>query len=94
MKTCRYSTNWMGPVSYQWTKKHGEHWAAGRIDIRGNTKSEYGDEISLPMMTIGDWQRLSRWLDTYTTETPVSLDILLEAYYNEGYAEITWWKKK
>jgi len=92
--SCRYSTNWMGPVSYQWIKQHGNHWAAGRIDIRGNTESEYGEEISLPMMTTGDWQRLSRWLDTYTTETPVSLDILLEAYYNEGYAEITWWKKK
>ena len=94
MKTCRYSTNWMGPVSYSWTRENGEFWAAGRIDIRGNTESEYGAEISLPMMSTNDWNRLSHWLNSYKTVDPVTLDVLLEAYYNDGYAEIRWWKKK
>ena len=92
--TCRYSTNWMGPVSLKWIKQHGEHWATGRIDIRGNTESDYGDEIGLPMMCVDDWNKLSKWLDTYNTETPVALDKLLEDYYNDGYKEITWWRDR
>lgn len=35
--SCRYNTNWMGPINVLWTRKNGEHWATGRIDIRGNT---------------------------------------------------------
>ena len=34
--SCRYNTNWMGPISLLWTQKNGEHWATGRIDIRGS----------------------------------------------------------
>ena len=68
--SCRYNTNWMGPISLLWTQKNGEHWATGRIDIRGNTESAYGDEISLPMMLAEDWNRFSKWLDTYATEQP------------------------
>jgi hypothetical protein len=82
----------MGPISLNWTKNHGDHWACGRIDIRGNTESAHGDEIGLPMMLAEDWDRLSKWLDTYTTESPVTLDKLLEDYYTDGYKEITWWK--
>jgi len=84
----------MGPISLLWTQKNGEHWCAGRIDIRGNTESEHGDEIGLPMMLAEDWNRLSHWLNSYKTVDPVTLDVLLEAYYNDGYAEIRWWKKK
>jgi len=92
--SCRYSTNWMGPISLLWTKKHGEHWAAGRIDIRGNTESAYGDEIRLPMMLAEDWNRFSKWLDTYATEQPATRDKILEDYYNDGYKEITWWRDR
>ena len=88
--SCRYSTNWMGPISLLWTKKHGEHWAAGRIDIRGS----HEDEISLPMMLAEDWNRFSKWLDTYATEQPATLDKILEDYYNDGYKEITWWRER
>jgi hypothetical protein len=84
----------MGPISLLWTKKHGEHWASGRIDIRGNTESAYGDEIRLPMMLAEDWNRFSKWLDTYSTEQPATLDKILEDYYNDGYKEITWWREK
>ena len=92
--SCRYSTNWMGPISLLWTQKNGEHWAAGRIDIRGNTESAYGDEIRLPMMLAEDWDRFSKWLDTYSTEQPATLDKILEDYYNDGYKEITWWRDR
>lgn len=87
--SCRYSTIWMGPINPLWTQKNGEHWAAGRIDIRGS----HEDEISLPMMLAEDWNRLSIWLSAYTTKSPVKLDKLLEDYYNDGYKQITWWKE-
>ena len=88
--SCRYNTNWMGPISLLWTKKNGEHWATGRIDIRGS----HEDEISLPMMLAEDWNRLSKWLDTYATEQPETLDKILEDYYNDGYKQITWWRDR
>jgi hypothetical protein len=90
MKTCRYSTIWMGPISLLWTQKNGEHWAAGRIDIRGSHEGE----ISLPMMLAEDWNRLSIWLSAYTTEQPATLDKILEDYYNDGYKQITWWRER
>ena len=88
--SCRYNTNWMGPISVLWTRKNGEHWATGRIDIRGNTESE----IRLPVMLIEDWNRFSKWLDTYATEQPATLDKILEDYYNDGYKQITWWRER
>ena len=83
-----YSTNWMGPINYDWVKTHGEHWAGGRIDIFPD-----GGEIGLPVMHAEDWNRLTAWLNQYKTAEPVALDDILEAYYNDGYAEIRWWKK-
>lgn len=83
-----YSTNWMGPINHEWVKTNGEHWSAGRIDIFPD-----GGEIGLPAMHSEDWNRLSKWLDQYQTAEPVALDTILEAYYNDGYAEIRWFKK-
>lgn len=88
--SCRYNTNWMGPISALWTRKNGEQWATGRIDIRGS----HEDEISLPMMLVEDWNRFSKWLDTYATEQPAALDKILEDYYNDGYKQITWWRDR
>lgn len=88
--SCRYNTNWMGPISLLWTRKNGEHWATGRIDIRGS----HEDEISLPMMLAEDWNRFSKWLDNYATEQPATLDKILEDYYNDGYKQITWWRDR
>jgi hypothetical protein len=80
----------MGPISLLWTQKNGEHWATGRIDICGS----HEDEISLPMMLAEDWNRFSKWLDTYATEQPATLDKILEDYYNDGYKQITWWRDR
>jgi hypothetical protein len=44
-------------------------------------------------MHVEDWNRITAWLNQYKTAQPVALDDILEAYYNDGYAEIRWWKK-
>jgi hypothetical protein len=37
-----------------------------------------------------DWNRFSKWLDSYKTETVETLDKILESYYNDGNPTITW----
>jgi hypothetical protein len=46
------------------------------------------------MMLAEDWNRFSKWLDTYATEQPATLDKILEDYYNDGYKQITWWRER
>lgn len=77
--TITYSTNWMGPINYDWIEKHGIGWSAGRIDIYG-TESHYPEEISLPPMRSEDWNRFSNWLDEFSTETPWTFDELVSEY--------------
>ena len=86
----RYSTNWMGPVSYDWVAENGDYWACGRIDIYG-TDSAYPDEYSLNMMHQEDWVRFSKWLDTFKTETQWTFEGLM-AEYEETNPPIRWWK--
>lgn len=87
----RYSTNWMGPVSYDWTKKHGEGWCVGRIDVYG-TGSDYPEELDLPMMRAEDWGRFSDWLDTVKTDFMWTLEQLVDQYEKTN-PRITWWKE-
>src|SRR6056297_3195876 len=47
-----------------------EHWAGGRIDIRGLDISKYHEgraEYSLPIMDFESWTRLTNWLNGYKT---------------------------
>lgn len=83
----------MGPVNYNWIQINGDNWSAGRIDIRGNTVSAYGDEVALPLMHSEDWHKLSEWLDNFTSEEPQTLDQILETYYSEGNAAIRWFNR-
>jgi len=85
-----YSTNWMGPVSLDWTQKHGDHWAAGRIDIYG-TDSEYPEEYALNMMHQQDWSKLTRWLDFFCTKEVMPYEELI-AEYEKVHGKITWWQ--
>ena len=66
-----------------------QHWSGGRIDIYG-TESAFPEEIGLPVMLGKDWNRFSKWLDSYKTETVETLDQILESYYNDGNPTITW----
>mgnify|MGYP001117803802 CR=1 FL=1 len=62
-----YSTNWMGPINEDWIAKHGDYWAAGRIDIYGVEGEHYPLEYSLPPMHVQDWNALSFFLDRLYT---------------------------
>ena len=52
----------MGPISMDWIKKHGEHWAGGRIDIYGPWA--YPQEYALPIMHREDFVRFGQWLES------------------------------
>lgn len=56
-----------------------EHWAGGRIDVRG-TGNPYGEELSLPIMHGEDFNRFSDWLDTFETDFIWNLDQIVELY--------------
>lgn len=86
----RYSTNWMGPVNYDWVKEHGEGWCIGRIDVSG-TDSDYPEELALPMMRAEDWGRFSDWLDTVETDFMWTLTQLVDQYEKTN-PRITWWE--
>ena len=88
----RYHTNWMGPVNGDWIKKNGDHWAGGRIDVRG-TDDPYGDEIGLPIMNSEDWYNFSEWLKTFETEEIWTLEEIVKMYERVN-PEIRWWKEK
>jgi hypothetical protein len=78
-------------------RKAGEHYkmelitdnySCGRIDVRG-TGDPYGEEIGVPPMLSLDWARFSRWLDTFETDAPWTLDQLVELYERTN-PKITW----
>ena len=84
-----YSTNWMGPINTDWIAEHGDYWAAGRIDVYG--EEGYPSEIALPPMHDRDWERFSRWLETFETEFVWPLTLLV-AEYEKTHQPILWVK--
>lgn len=87
-----YWLNWMGPINREWIQTNGDYWASGRIDV-----SPGNDEIGVPIMHSDDWQKFCIWLDNLTTKEQkiLSLDKILELYYNDGNSnKIVWWKKE
>ena len=84
----RYSTNWMGPVNYDWTQKNGNHWAGGRIDVYGN--GDYPDEIGLPIMHVDDYGHFSEWLDSFTSIDMWTLEELVRLFEKQTKATIRW----
>jgi hypothetical protein len=87
-----YSTNWMGPISLDWIKTHGDHWAGGRIDVYG-TGDDYPNELALPTMHEDDWQTFSAWLELFETEKMYTLDQLI-VEYEKTHPPIRWHKER
>ena len=85
-----YSTNWMGPINSDWIAEHGEHWAAGRIDIYGVPGEHYPIEYGLPPMHVEDWNALSDWLDEFESEKQVPYDELIALFENYYGKKIRW----
>lgn len=83
----RYSTflkRWIEPEEIV------ENWKGGRIDVYG---LDYPTEIGLPVMRAESWNRFSQWLAQFSSETILTLDELLDLYYNETSSKIEWYKE-
>ena len=76
----QYRTNWMGPINSDWIAKHGDHWAAGRIDIYGVPNEHYPIEYGLPPMHVEDWGALSHWLDHHVTSELWTYEELIDTF--------------
>ena len=86
-------TRWSGFLKKEITVEEiKQEYRGGRIDIYG-TEDGFPEEIALPVMLGEDWNRFSKWLDSYKTETVKTLDEIIESYYNDGNNEIRWWKE-
>jgi uncharacterized protein YozE (UPF0346 family) len=97
MSRVRYSTNFMGPISLNWYKDRGLNWetepySAGRLDFWNPfSDSMFSDEMSVPPMRSEDWHRLSKWLDTFSSEKVLTLDEIVEEYEKTN-PKIRWWQ--
>jgi hypothetical protein len=67
-----------------------EHYAGGRIDIRGDTESLYGDEYDVRPMRIEDWNAFGDWLGTLDTTYQWSCPNLLRAFEDDTGITIRW----
>jgi hypothetical protein len=70
-----------------------EYWCGGRIDIYGLDETEhYGgmSEYSLPIMDGQSWEKLSEWLDEYTSEELTSFEDLVIIFKKETNHKIRW----
>jgi len=66
-----------------------QHWAGGRIDIRGEGLGPYGDEMGLPIMRDDCYIRFSDWLHTVKTDDVWTLAQLVELYEKDN-SKIIW----
>ena len=70
----------MGPINQKWILDNGTGWSAGRVDIRGDTMSPWGDEFSIPPVKTEDWNSFSDWMDDFESEEQLNLKGLLKEY--------------
>jgi hypothetical protein len=80
----------MGPINYEWTKKNGDYWAGGRIDVYGG--GDYPDEIGLPIMHADDYGHFSEWLDSFTSIDMWTLEELVHLFEKQTMATIRWFR--
>ena len=86
--TIKTSVTWKGNTVE--TDEITEHYSGGRIDVYDG--SDYGDEISVPVMKSEDWHRFGDWLETFETDDVWTLEQLVELYERNN-PKITWWKE-
>jgi len=68
--------------------------SAGRLDFHNPfSDSAYPDEMSVPAMRKEDWHSLSEWLDTFSSETVLTLAEIVEEYEKTN-PKIRWWQSE
>jgi len=71
-------------------KAYDNHYAGGRIDIRGVPDEPFGLEYSLPIMEARSWGRLSNWLENFSSEEVVPYEDLLSEFEKQTGQKIIW----
>lgn len=71
-------------------KEFLESYSCGRIDIRGDTESPWGDEYGVAPMRTEDWNAFSDWLDDLDTTYLWTYKELLEGFEKETQTTIRW----
>jgi hypothetical protein len=66
------------------------NYSCGRIDIRGDTESPYGDEYSVAPMRTEDWNEFGKWLEYLDTQYQWTYQELLDGFENDTGIEIRW----
>ena len=67
-----------------------EHWAGGRIDIRGVPNEPWGLEYGVAPMHGEDWNALGDYLEGLTTEELLSYNELIEQFETHYGKKIRW----
>ena len=88
----------MGPWTLDWYRARGllrdgvpiDIYFGGRIDIRGNTESPYGDEYSVPPMKAEDWNAFGAWLNLFETEYQLTYEQLIKTFEQQTGITIRW----
>lgn len=77
-----YFLNWMGPINSEFIQDNGEHWSAGRIDVRDDSKEGYDaqSEYGVSPMHSEDWGMFAQWLSHHTTPDPWTFEDLVETF--------------
>ena len=73
-------------------KEYSVSYSCGRIDIRGDTDSPWGDELSLAPMLSSDWSRFSDWLETVSTDSQLNLAELMTMYENDDNPPVRYYQ--
>ena len=88
-----YSTNWMGPINYDWIRENGDYWSGGRIDVHGVPDEPYGWEMALPTMHNKSYGLLQQFLLGFRTEEVLTHKQLFTEFERTTGHEIIWFDK-
>ena len=71
-------------------KDYLESYSGGRIDIRGDTESPWGDEYGVAPMRTEDWNAFGDWLDDLDTTYQWTYRELLAGFVRQTGTAIRW----
>ena len=100
IRSFTYFLNMTGPWKLDWYRVRGllrddqpiHSYAGGRIDIRGDTESPFGDEYSVNPMRTEDWYALGRWLNVLETEYQWTYEQIIKTFEEQTGITIRWAK--
>ena len=97
-----YFLNMTGPWTLDWYRVRGllrdgvpiDIYFGGRIDIRGDTESPFGDEYSVSPMRAEDWNAFGAWLNAIETAYQWPYEQLIKTFEEQTGITIKWAKRE